>query len=79
MCRRKRVCLIAGRRAFTFPATGLCSIINKMADGGGIEVACIGNEGVVGLNALAGECPEERNGFVQVADGTVRVHARGVL
>ena len=42
-----------------------------MADGGGIEVACIGNEGVVGLAALAGESPEERNGFVQVADGTV--------
>ena len=60
-----------GQTRVYFPGTGLCSIINKMADGGGIEVACIGNEGVVGLNALAGECPEERNGFVQVADGTV--------
>lgn len=60
-----------GQTRVYFPGTGLCSIINKMADGSGIEVACIGNEGVVGLNALAGECPEERNGFVQVADGTV--------
>jgi CRP-like cAMP-binding protein len=60
-----------GQTRVYFPGTGLCSIINKMADGSGIEVACIGNEGVVGLNALAGESPEERNGFVQVADGTV--------
>src|SRR5688572_30691 len=60
-----------GQTRVYFPGTGLCSIINKMADGGGIEVACIGNEGVVGLAALAGESPEDRNGFVQVADGTV--------
>ena len=46
-----------GQTRVYFPGTGLCSIINKMADGGGIEVACIGNEGVVGLNALAGESP----------------------
>jgi CRP-like cAMP-binding protein len=60
-----------GQTRVYFPGTGLCSIINKMADGSGIEVACIGNEGVVGLNALAGDSPIERNGFVQVADGTV--------
>jgi CRP-like cAMP-binding protein len=60
-----------GQTRVYFPGTGLCSIINKMADGGGIEVACVGNEGVVGLAALAGESPEERNGFVQVGDGTV--------
>jgi CRP-like cAMP-binding protein len=60
-----------GQTRVYFPGTGLCSIINKMADGSGIEVACIGSEGVVGLNALAGDSPAERNGFVQVADGTV--------
>jgi CRP-like cAMP-binding protein len=60
-----------GQTRVYFPGTGLCSIINKMADGSGIEVACIGNEGVVGLNALAGETQQERNGFVQVADGIV--------
>jgi CRP-like cAMP-binding protein len=60
-----------GQTRVYFPGTGLCSIINKMADGRGIEVACIGNEGVVGINALTGESPAERNGFVQVADGTV--------
>lgn len=61
-----------GQTRVYFPGTGLCSIINKMGDGGGIEVACIGSEGVVGLPALAGECPNERNGFVQVGDGTVQ-------
>lgn len=60
-----------GQTRVYFPGTGLCSIINKMADGSGIEVACIGNEGVVGINALTGDAPVERNGFVQVADGTV--------
>jgi CRP-like cAMP-binding protein len=60
-----------GQTRIYFPGTGLCSIINKMADGSGIEVACIGNEGVVGINALTGDSPEERSGFVQVADGTV--------
>jgi CRP-like cAMP-binding protein len=60
-----------GQTRVYFPGTALCSIINKMADGSGIEVACVGSEGVVGLNALAGDAPPERNGFVQVADGTV--------
>jgi CRP-like cAMP-binding protein len=60
-----------GQTRVYFPGTGLCSIINKMADGSGIEVACIGNEGVVGIDALSGDSPTERNGFVQVADGTV--------
>ena len=61
-----------GHTRVYFPGTGLCSILNKMADGGAIEVACIGNEGVVGLHSLADEPPQDRNGFVQVADGTVQ-------
>ncbi len=61
-----------GQTRVYFPGNGLCSIINKMADGAGIEVACVGNEGVVGLYALATQSPAGRNGFVQVADGTVQ-------
>ena len=60
-----------GQTRVYFPGTGLCSILNKMADGGAIEVACIGNEGIVGLHSLAEE-PQDRNGFVQVGDGTVQ-------
>ena len=61
-----------GQTRVYFPATGLCSIMNKMADGSAIEVACIGSEGVVGVHALSSDGPHERNGFVQVADGTVQ-------
>jgi CRP-like cAMP-binding protein len=67
-----------GQTRVYFPGTGLCSIINKMADGSGIEVACIGSEGVVGLHWLAGEAPSDRNGFVQVGDGSVQ-YIPGVL
>ena len=55
-----------------FPGSGLCSIMNRMADGSVIEIACVGKEGLIGLSALAGEFPAERNGFVQVGDGTVQ-------
>jgi CRP-like cAMP-binding protein len=55
-----------------FPGTGLCSIITRMADGAGIEVACIGSEGAVGLYSLDPESAHDRNGFVQVADGSVQ-------
>lgn len=61
-----------GHTRVYFPGSGLCSIITKMADGSVIEVACIGNEGLVGLSALAGECPPGRNTFVQVGDGTLQ-------
>jgi len=61
-----------GQTRIYFPGTGLCSIINRMADGTAIEVACIGSEGVVGVYGLSSTEPQERNGFVQVADGTVQ-------
>jgi hypothetical protein len=60
-----------GQTRVYFPGTGLCSIINRMADGEGIEVACVGNEGVVGVHAFAIQSPDARNGFIQVADGSV--------
>lgn len=60
-----------GQTRVYFPGTGLCSIINKMADGASIEVACIGSEGVVGLHSLAGGVAEARSGFVQVGNGAV--------
>ena len=68
-----------GHARVYFPGTAVCSIITRMADGGAIEVACIGSEGVVGLHALAGEAAPVRNGFVQVADGTVQYMAASVF
>jgi len=61
-----------GQTRVYFPISGLCSIMNKMADGTAIEVATVGSEGLVGLHTLAGDCPDDRNGFVQVADGIVQ-------
>jgi hypothetical protein len=61
-----------GQTRVYFPATGLCSIINSMADGSAIEVACVGNEGIVGLDSLTLQCPKGRNSFVQVGDGTTQ-------
>lgn len=58
-----------GHTRVYFPLTGLCSLINKMADGAAIEVACIGNEGVVGHTLAA--WAQEQNGFLQVGDGRV--------
>src|SRR5438132_10461161 len=38
-----------------FPIRGVVSAVTLMEDGTGIEVATIGNEGMVGLSALLGE------------------------
>ncbi len=34
-----------------FPRTGIASIVTRMSEGGTVEVATIGNEGIVGLSA----------------------------
>ena len=60
-----------GQTRVYFPGASLCSIISQMSDGSGIEVACVGSEGVVGLNTLTGETPANPNGFVQVGNGPV--------
>ena len=37
-----------------FPGGGVCSIVNSMSDGRTVEVATIGNEGVVGITVFLG-------------------------
>ena len=37
-----------------FPETSVVSMVNRMADGGGVEVGTIGNEGMVGLTVFLG-------------------------
>ena len=49
-----------------FPASCVCSIVNVMRDGRMVEVATVGNEGMIGLTAfLGGEFPPGET-FVQV-------------
>ena len=55
-----------------FPGTGLCSLTNSMADGALIEIASVGNEGLVGLTTLTGEAPPRRYKFLHVGEGTAQ-------
>ena len=54
-----------------FPGTGLCSITSSMADGALIEIASVGNEGLVGLTTLTGEAIRQHT-FLHVGDGTAQ-------
>jgi hypothetical protein len=44
-------------RAVYFPGGGVCSVTNVMRDGRLIEVATVGNEGMIGLTALSEDQP----------------------
>src|ERR1700682_1568162 len=50
-----------------FPIRGTASALTVMNDGSAIEVATIGNEGVVGLGALLGDATSANQVVVQVA------------
>jgi len=52
-----------------FPCGGVCSITNAMTDGRTVEVATIGNEGMVGMSVFLGGDTAQAEAFVQVPDG----------
>lgn len=56
-----------------FPRTGIVSIVTRMTEGGTIEVATIGNEGIVGLSAYLGNGRSSMEAFVQVSGDAVRM------
>ena len=49
-----------------FPRTGVASVVARMAEGGTIEVATIGNEGVTGIAIFFGDTSEPSETVVQV-------------
>ena len=49
-----------------FPDTGVCSVSNAMADGREVEVATIGNEGMVGITVFLGGDVAPGEVFMQV-------------
>jgi hypothetical protein len=55
-----------------FPGNGLCSVITRMTDGSTIEVACVGDEGVVGLPTLSRGFCDGQNTYVQIGDGSAQ-------
>ena len=58
-----------------FPRNGVASIVTRMAEGGIIEVATIGNEGFVGLSAFFGDGRFPMEIFVQIPGEAVRMKA----
>ena len=50
-----------------FPSRSVVSITNAMEDGGIVEVATVGREGLVGIGALLGNSMVSGDAFVQVA------------
>jgi CRP-like cAMP-binding protein len=66
-----------GRRATHayFPRTGVASVVARFSDGTAIEVATIGNEGLVGLSAYLADGRNPMEVFVQVPGEAVRMDA----
>ena len=50
-----------------FPGRSVCSITNVMEDGGVVEVATVGREGLVGISAVFGARVATGEAFVQIA------------
>jgi CRP-like cAMP-binding protein len=58
-----------------FPETAIMSVINRMADGAGVEVGTVGNEGLVGLAALLGAEASESQTLAQIPGTALRLPA----
>jgi CRP-like cAMP-binding protein len=59
-----------------FPSKGVVSAITLMQDGNSIEVATIGNEGFVGLNAFLGDIESPNRMIVQVPGAALKMDAK---
>src|ERR1700720_924596 len=57
-----------GETRVYFPCSGVCSVRSEMEDGRRIEIAAVGNEGVLGFAALTGDATLRRS-FLQITDG----------
>lgn len=56
-----------------FPHKALVSLVSNMEDGSVVEVALVGNEGMVGIPVVLGSDTTTTKAFVQVANGGVRM------
>ena len=59
-----------------FPIRGVISSVTLMEDGSSIEVATIGNEGMVGVSAFLGEEESQNRMIVQVPGEAFRMRAK---
>jgi CRP-like cAMP-binding protein len=58
-----------------FPEAAIISLVNRMADGDGVEVGTIGNEGMAGLPVFLGTDVAESETFCQVPGPAIRLPA----
>jgi CRP-like cAMP-binding protein len=58
-----------------FPLTGVASLVTVMEDGSAVEVATIGNEGMVGLPLFLGVDRTAGHAFTQVPGDSIRIKA----
>ena len=58
-----------------FPLTGVFSLVTFMEDGEGVEVATVGNEGMVGLPLFLGVDRTSGKAFTQVPGESLRMTA----
>ncbi len=59
-----------------FPLRGVISSVTVMEDGSSIEVATIGNEGMVGISAMFGDEESQNRIIVQVPGEAMRMKAK---
>jgi CRP-like cAMP-binding protein len=55
-----------------FPNSGTVSVIATFADGGGVEVGLVGNEGLFGINVVLGSVTTPHEAIVQLSGEGVR-------
>jgi CRP-like cAMP-binding protein len=60
-------------RRIYFLGGGACSIVLSTADGQAAGVAIIGNEGFVGLSAIAGDSDARESAVLEIAEGDAQV------
>jgi CRP-like cAMP-binding protein len=58
-----------------FPDSGSVSVVATFADGGGVEVGVVGNEGLFGINVVLGSVATPHEAIVQLPGGGVRASA----
>ena len=62
-----------------FPRTGVASEVTRLSEGGTIEVATIGNEGLVGVSAFLSDSRTSMEVFVQIPGDAVRMKTERFL
>jgi CRP-like cAMP-binding protein len=61
-----------------FPNSGTVSVVATFAEGGGVEVGLVGNEGVFGINVVLGSVTTPHEAVVQLPGDGVRASSEAL-